>query len=72
MLPGWHPCVIVATLDNVRHGPAVNLKIETHIPSKVCRPENQQVPTRLSDSSSTQNRADETKNQEEPASRVVF
>jgi hypothetical protein len=80
MLPGWQPCVIAATLDNVRNGPAVNLKIESQIPSEVRRSENEQIPTRSSapmssrssDSGSNRNRADETKNQEEPASRDVF
>jgi hypothetical protein len=72
MLPGWQPCVIVATLDNGRHGPAVNLKIESDIPSEVRRPENEQMPTRLSGSGSKGNRVNESKNQEEPASGGVF
>jgi hypothetical protein len=80
MLPGWQPCVIEATLDNVRNAPAVNLKIESQIPSEVRRSENDQIPTRSSapmpsrssDSGSNRNRADETKDQEEPASRDVF
>jgi hypothetical protein len=67
-------------LDNGRDRPPVNLKIEPHIPSEVCRPENEQMSTWLrtpmpspsGDSGSNENRADETKNQEEPASRVVF
>jgi hypothetical protein len=72
MLPGWQPCVIVATLYEVRDGPAVDLKIESQIPSKVRRPENDQIPTRSGTSSSNRNRANESKNQQEPASRVVF
>jgi hypothetical protein len=80
MLPGWQPCVIEATLDNVRNGPAVNLKIEPHIPSKIRRSEHQQMPTRSSapmptrsgGGGSNRNRADESKNQEGPASGVVF
>jgi hypothetical protein len=80
MLPGWQPCVIVATLDNVRNAPAVDLKIETNIPSEVRRPEDHQLPTRSDapmptrsgDSGSNRNRANETKNQEEPASGVIF
>jgi hypothetical protein len=80
MLPGWQPCVIEATLDNGRNLPAVDLKIESHIPSEVRRSDNDQMPTRSSapmpsrssDSGSNRNCADETKNQEEPASGVVF
>jgi hypothetical protein len=72
MLPGWQPCVIVATLDNVRNGPPVDLKIESQIPSKVRRPENHQMPTRSGSSGSNRNRANESKNQEEPAVGVVF
>jgi len=72
MLPGWQPCVIVATLHDVRDGPAVDLKIESQIPSKVRRPENDQMPTRSSSGGSDRNRANESENQEEPASGVVF
>jgi hypothetical protein len=80
MLPGWQPCVILATLDNVRNAPAVDLKVETQIPSEVRCSENDQMSTRSSapmparagDSGSNRNRANETKNQEEPASGVVF
>src|SRR4029450_4369432 len=46
--------------------------IEPHIPSEVRRPEDHQMPTRLGGSGSNRNRANETKNQEEPASRVIF
>jgi hypothetical protein len=72
MLAGWQPCVIEATLDNGRDGPAVNLKIEPHIPSEVRRPENYHMPTRLSGSGSNRNRTNESKDQEEPASDVIF
>jgi hypothetical protein len=61
----------VATLYDIRDGPAVDLEIETQIPSKVRRPENDQMPTGLSDGGSNRNRADENKNQEEPAARVI-
>jgi hypothetical protein len=79
MLPGWQPCVIVATLYDIRDGPAVDLKIESQIPSKVRRPENEQMPTRSSaggsrssGGGSNRSRADASKNQEEPAGRVIF
>jgi hypothetical protein len=64
--------VEVAPLDNVRDVPAVNLKIESHIPSEVCRPENEYMPTRLGGSGSNRNRTNKSKDQEEPASGVVF
>jgi hypothetical protein len=72
MLPGWQPRVILATLDNVRNGPAVDLKIESQIPSKIWRPENDQMSTRSGSSGSNRNHANETKNQEEPAGGVIF
>jgi len=72
MLPGWQPCVIAATLHDVRNGSAVDLKIESQIPSKIRRPDNDQMPTRLSGGGSDRNRANENKNEEEPASGVVF
>jgi hypothetical protein len=62
MLPGRQPCVIVATLYDVPDGPAVDRKIESQIPSKVRRPENDQMPTGLSGGGSNRNRADEGKN----------
>ncbi len=71
MLPGWQPCVVVAALYDVPDGPAVDLKIESQIPSKVRRPENDQMPTGLSGGGSDRNRADESKNQEEPVGRVI-
>jgi len=72
MLPGWQPCVILPTLDNVSNAPAIDLEIESQIPSKVRRPDNDQMPTRLSGGGSDRNRANENKNQEEPASGVIF
>jgi hypothetical protein len=65
MLPGWQPCVILATLDNTRDRPAVDLKIESQIPSKVRRPQNDQMPTRLSTGSADRDYASESKNQKE-------
>jgi len=72
MVPGWQPCVIAAALYDVPDRPAIDLEIESQIPSKVRRPENDQMPTWLSGGGSDRNRANESKNQEEPASRVVF
>jgi hypothetical protein len=67
MLPGWQPCVIVATLDNVRNRPAVDLKIESQIPSEVRRPENDQMSTRSGGSGSNRNRTNEDENEQESA-----
>jgi hypothetical protein len=72
MLPSWQPCVVVTTLYDVRDGRAVDLKIESQIPSKVRRPENDQTPSGLSGGGSNRNRTDERKNQEEPAGRITF
>ena len=72
MRPSWQPCVVVAALREVPGGPAVDLKIESHIPSKVRRPHDDQMPTGLSGGGSERNRADESKHQVEPASGVVF
>jgi hypothetical protein len=71
MLTGWQPCVIVATLYDVPDGPAIDLEMESQIPSKVRRPENDQAPTGLSGGGSERNRGDDSKNQEEPAGRVI-
>ena len=35
MRPRWQPRAIAATLYDVRHRPAIDLKIETEIPSEV-------------------------------------
>jgi len=35
MRPGWQPSAIAVTLYDVRHRPAINLKIESEIPSEV-------------------------------------
>jgi hypothetical protein len=72
MLSGWQPCVIAATLHDVRDGSAVDLKIESQIPSKVRRPQNDQMPTRLSSGGSNRNPTNERKNQEESAGGGVF
>jgi len=63
--------MILATLYDVPDGPAVDLKIESQIPSKVRRPEDDQMPTRLSGGGSNRNRANESINDEEPAGGVV-
>jgi hypothetical protein len=70
VVSGWQPSVVFATLDNVRDGSAVNLKIESQIPSKVRWPENDQAPRWLSSDGSNANRADEGENQQKPAAGV--
>jgi hypothetical protein len=67
MLPGWQPCVIVVTLYDAPNGPAVDLKIETHIPSKVRRPENDQMSTWLGRGGSNRNRANTNYDEEDSA-----
>lgn len=72
MLTGRQPCLKVATLDNSSDGPAVDLKIESQIPTIVCRPENDQAPNGLSGSGSERDRANEKENQDETAGGSVF
>ena len=67
MLPGWQPCVIVVTLYDARDGPAVDLKIETQIPTEVRRPENDQMPTRLSARAPHRERTNKNENENESA-----
>jgi hypothetical protein len=67
MLPGWQPCVIVATLHEVRDEPAVDLKIESHIPSKVRRSGNDQKPARSSGGGSNRYRANTNYDEEDSA-----
>jgi hypothetical protein len=67
MLPGWQPCVIVATLYEGRDGPAVDLKIETQIPSEVRRPENDQMSTGLSARAHHRGRGNENENEKHSA-----
>jgi hypothetical protein len=67
MLPGWQPCVIVATLHEGRDGPAVDLKVESQIPSKIRRPGNEQMPTGLSGGVSNRYRRNRDENEQESA-----
>jgi hypothetical protein len=67
MLPGWQPCVIVATLDNVRNGPAVDVKFESQIPSEVRRSENDQMPAGLSGGAAHRHRRNKDENEQESA-----
>jgi hypothetical protein len=47
MTPRGQETVVAATLDNVRDGSAVDLKMEGQIPPKVRGPQNNKTPTRL-------------------------
>ena len=71
MLASWQPCVVVTTLYDARDGPAVDLKVESHIPSKVRRPENDQTPSGLSGGGSNRSYANKNKNEEECAGGAV-
>jgi hypothetical protein len=46
MTPGWHKVIVAASLHNVGDRSAVDLKIESYVPSKVRGPQNDQTPTR--------------------------
>lgn len=57
----------MATLYEGRGGPAVDLKIETQIPSEVRRPENDQMPTGLSARTHRREHANENENEKQSA-----
>ncbi len=67
MLPGWQPCVIVATPYDIPDGPAVDLKVESQIPSKIRRPGNDQMPTGLSARAHHRERTNENENEKQSA-----
>jgi len=64
------PTVIVAPLYDVRDRPAIDLEMESQIPSKVRRPQNDQTPTRLGGGSYDRGNPSERKNQKESADVV--
>jgi hypothetical protein len=57
----------VATLYEIPDGPAVDLKVESQIPSKIRRPENDQMPTGLSARAPHRERTNENENENESA-----
>ena len=67
MLPGWQPCVIVATPYDIPDGPAVDLKVESQIPSKIRRPRNDQMPTGLRARAPHRERTNENENEKQSA-----
>src|SRR5439155_4203896 len=82
MRPGWQPGAIAVTLCDVRHGPAIDLQIESEIPSEVRYPIDCQVTRRNVTrpevtgtslrNSADENCADKTKNQKNLAGEDVF
>ncbi len=67
MGPGWHKSVVVAILNDVCHVSAIDLKMDSDIPSKVRRPENDQMPTGLSGGGSNRYRTNKDENEQESA-----
>jgi len=67
MLTGWQPRVIVATPYDIPDGPAVDLKVESQIPSKIRRPVNEQMPTGLSARAPHRERTNENENEKQSA-----
>src|SRR5262249_42559007 len=83
MRPGWQPSAIGATLYDVRDGPAIDLEIESEIPSEVRYPVHSQVTRRnmtrpevtrrrTALRNNAENCAYKTKNQKNLAGDVVF
>src|SRR2546423_15646336 len=83
MRPGWQPGAIAVTLYEIRDGPAVDLQIETQVPSEVRHSVNNKEPRRemlirpkvtgppLCNSSGA-NCADKTKTQKKIPREAVF
>jgi hypothetical protein len=67
MLPGWQPSVVLATPYDIPDGPAVDLKVESQIPSKIRRPGNDQMPTGLSARAPHRERTNENENEKQSA-----
>jgi hypothetical protein len=72
MTPRRHEVIVAASLNNVGDRSAVDLKIESDVPSKVRGPQNNQTPTRLSGGGSDRDCANKNKNQKECIGRGVF
>src|SRR5438034_8927523 len=82
MRPSWQPGAIASALYDVPDGPAINLEIESQIPSEVRHPVHDQLTrrnvTRVQVTGTSlrngayENRAYKTKNQKNDAVEVVF
>jgi hypothetical protein len=62
MAPWRHEVIVAASLHDVGDRSAVDLKIESDVPSKVRGPQNDQTPTRLSGGGSDRDGANKNKN----------
>ena len=62
MTSRWHKMIVATSLHNIRDRSAIDLKIESQIPSKVRGPQNNKTPTRLSGGSSDRDHANKNKN----------
>jgi len=73
MAPRWHPAVIVATLYDGRDRPAINLEMESQIPSEVRRSFHHQAtePGTPLRNSADGNCAHKNKNQKNLAGKAV-
>jgi hypothetical protein len=66
MTTRWHRVVVAASLHNVGDCSAIDLKVESQIPSKVRSPQNNQTPpSALSGGSSDRDNANKNKNEKD-------
>jgi hypothetical protein len=72
VVPRWHPTVITLTLYDVRDGPAIDLEMESSIPSEVRHSFHNQATGRGTLLRSADgNCARKSKNQQNPADETV-
>jgi hypothetical protein len=71
MTPRRQNVIIAPSLHNVGDRSAIDLKIDSYVPSKVRGPQNDQTPTRLSGGGSDRDGANKNKNQKECIGRGV-
>jgi len=74
MASRWHETVKVAPLYNVRDGSAVDLEMDSQIPSEIRRSvhnETTALGSPLSDSARDRNCANQSKNQNDPGGEVT-
>jgi len=65
MAPRGHKVIVASSLHNVDDRSAIDLKIESDVPSKVRGPQNDQTPARLSGGAPIRDYANKNKNQKE-------
>jgi hypothetical protein len=72
MTPRWHEVIVPASLHHIGDRPAIDLKMESQIPSKVRNPQNNETPTRLGSGGSDRRYANQNKKQKECSGGGVF